>query len=86
MSQNTKVAVAIAVVVVLGVAAYYWYAKMMPQEDTTFTTASSTLPSGNSTTDTSLNEDTAAIDAELKGLIADQATVNSSVDDSEKTY
>ena len=87
MSQNTKVAVAVVVVIVLAGAAYYWYQNPMSQQDSgDFSNASTTLPSGDSTTDESLQQDTAAIDAQLNGLTSDQATVDSSVDESGRVY
>lgn len=83
MSQNAKIATAVVVVLVLAAAGYYWYHSMKPADaGDVFTNASTTLPSGTSTTDNSLEQDTAAIDAQLKGLSSDQATVNSSVNES----
>lgn len=41
----------------------------------------SDLPSGTGTSDTSLNQDTAAIDAQMNGLDSDNSDVNSSIND-----
>jgi uncharacterized protein HemX len=80
MSQNTKVAVAVVVVLVLAGGAYYWYQHSMNSAPAaTFVNTPATLPSGTNTSDQSLQQDTAAIDAQMKGLSTDQATVNSSV-------
>lgn len=87
MSQNAKIAVGVAVVLVLAVFGYYWYQHEAKPEgaDDVFTNASTTLPSGTSTSDRSLNQDLAAIDAQLTGLSSDQAAVNSSVEESGQT-
>lgn len=83
MSRNAKIAIAVVAVLVLAAAGYYWYHGMQPKDaGDVFTNASTTLPSGTSTTDDSLQQDTAAIDAQLKGLSSDQATVDSSVNES----
>ncbi len=79
MSQNTKVGVAVVVVLVLAGGAYYWYQHMNPTSTATFVNTPATLPSGSDTSDQGLQQDTAAIDAQMKGLSTDQATVNSSV-------
>ena len=79
MTQNAKIATVIAVVLVLGGLGYYWYVNMMPKPVDTFVNTPATLPSGTDTSDQSLQTDTAAIDAEMKGLSSDQTSVDSSV-------
>ena len=44
-------------------------------------TNANALPSGSSNTDASLNQDTAAIDAQMSGLSTDNASANQSVND-----
>lgn len=86
MSQNAKVGVVVAVVLVLAAAGFYWYQqKHAVNDEGVFTNATTTLPSGMSTTDKGLEQDAAAIDVQLKGLSSDQANVNSSVEESAKT-
>jgi Flp pilus assembly protein TadG len=85
MSKNAKIALVVIVLLVLAGGAYYWHMHTtQPQAAQVFNTASSTLPSGTSTTDQGLQQDAAAIDANLKGLSTDQATVNSAVSESNK--
>lgn len=82
MNKNTEIAIGIALVVVL-VGALYWHEKQESHEDNAvFMEATTTLPSGDGTTDKDLEADTAAIDAQLNGLSGDQQTVDSSVNDS----
>ncbi|MDB5237162.1 MAG: hypothetical protein JWL88_264 [Parcubacteria group bacterium] len=81
MSKNAKIATAVAVVLVLGGLGYYWYSDEIkaPTASATFVDTPATLPSGTDTSDQSLQTDTAAIDAQMKGLSADQATMSSTV-------
>lgn len=86
MSQNAKIAVGVVVVLVLAGGYYlYQHNKMSETTEAMFTNASTTLPSGTDTSDKGLQEDAAAIDAQLKGLSSDQTTVNSSVNSSAQT-
>src|SRR6266481_1646073 len=80
MSQNTKIAIIVVAVLVLGGLGYYWYQQSTPKPvGATFVNTPATLPSGTDTSDQGLQKDTSAIDAQLNGLQGDQATVNSSV-------
>lgn len=83
MSQNEKGVIAVIIVLVLAGLGYYWYQQnAMHAASATFVNTPATLPSGTSTSDQSLQQDTSAIDAQMKGLTSDQATVNSSVNGS----
>lgn len=88
MSKSTKLMLSILVLLIVAGGLYYWFvyrAGMTPVTGAEFNESSTTLPSGSSTTDTSLQQDTAAIDAQLKGLSSDSTSVQSSMDESAQT-
>ncbi len=72
-------------VVVLGAAAYFgysWYSSKSVGGPAVFKEEATSLPSGTSATDDSLKKDTAAIDAQLKGLDADSASADATLKES----
>lgn len=82
MSQNMKVGVGVVVLVAVAAGLYYgiqWYEGKYGAGSAVFSTEPVALPSGDSTDDTSLIQDTAAIDAELKALDADSASAEASL-------
>lgn len=77
MSQTTKTVLAVAVVAVALAAAYfYWQQHQAAQETSTEVTS---LPSGSSTSDASLEEDLASIDSQIQAAASDTADANGSV-------
>ncbi|HEX8947145.1 MAG TPA: hypothetical protein VF829_02950 [Candidatus Paceibacterota bacterium] len=99
MSQTTKVLLTVvAVVVVLG-GIYYFYARtrtgsvsdeqqvgmMVPQETVGTSSEAAVLPTGNDTSDAALGQDLSAIDSQISGLNADNASVNQSLNDQQVT-
>lgn len=85
MSQNTKLAMGLLVLVALGAAGYFgyaWYQGKNGGGQAVFKEEPAALPSGTSTTDDSLEKDTAAIDAQLKGLDADTASADAALKES----
>jgi flagellar basal body-associated protein FliL len=84
MSKNAQIAIVVIIVLLLAGAGYYWYMHTATQAQpvSAFVQSPATLPSGSSTSDASLQQDAAAIDAQLKGLSTDQASVKSSVSES----
>ncbi len=89
MSQTNKVIVGVAVLAVVAGGAYYWFAlhgktdSMANQEKGSYMNQGpatvTTLPSGSDTSDAALQQDSAAIDAQMKGLDSDSANVDQSV-------
>jgi uncharacterized protein HemX len=80
MSQNEKVSIAVVIVLVLAGLGYYWYQHTTAtSSEETFVNTPATLPSGSDTSDQGLQQDTAAIDAQMTGLSSDQETLNSQV-------
>lgn len=75
-------AAAIVIVIAIGYMGYQWYSGKNTDTANVFSTEPATLPSGTSTTDSSLAKDAAAIDAELTGLDSDNASVNTSLKES----
>lgn len=72
-------------IVVIGSCAYLgysWYSGKSVGGPAVFKEEAATLPSGTSTTDDSLKKDTAAIDAQLKGLDADSASADATLKES----
>ncbi len=85
MSQTTKIAVAVLVLVALGAAGYFgytWYQSKNGGGQAVFKEEPAALPSGTSTTDDSLQKDAAAIDAQLKGLDSDSASADAALKES----
>lgn len=86
MTQSHKVAIGVIGILVLAAAAYYgyqWYQTSNGmQGPAVFKEEPATLPSGTSTSDSSLQEDTAAIDAQLKGLDSDTASADATIKES----
>ncbi len=84
MSQTSKIVLGIAVVaVVLAGGFYFWYQQQGAQsEGTTSASAANvtTLPSGTATTNTSIDQDLSAIDAQIKAVGNDNASAKTSVD------
>ena len=75
-------ALAVVVVVVAGYMVYQWQTGKNVESANVFSSEPATLPSGTSTTDDSLAQDAAAIDAELKGLDSDNASLDTSLTES----
>jgi len=85
MSQSLKMllaALAVVVVVVAGYMVYQWQIGKNAEPANVFSSEPATLPSGTSTTDDSLAQDAAAIDAELKGLESDNTSLDTSLKES----
>ena len=80
MSSSNKAVLAIIVVAAVALAGYYGYQWYQGQQSPVFSDEAAELPSGTSTTDESLKEDAAAIDAELQGLAADDASAAASLE------
>jgi|GEM_PF-3724300 len=101
MQNNTQILVAVALVVVLGVG-YFYYSTTLRGVDMMDPMATTTSESqvddsgdaqvgvmtakGNNTSNDALQKDAAKLDAELKALESDNATVNSSIQDAESAY
>ncbi len=80
MSKNEQVSIAVIIVLVLAGLGYYWYqhTAATPEKET-FVHTPATLPSGTDTSDAGIQQDTAAIDAQMAGLSSDQQTLDSQV-------
>ncbi len=84
MSYKIKAIIGIIIVALIAGGAYYYWSHQQATEHAALmdgTSDSGTLPSGTSATDNSLQQDTAAIDAQLKGLSSDSSSVNTSLDE-----
>jgi len=79
MSSSNKTVLAIVVVAAVALAGYYGYQWYQKGQGAAFSEEAAELPSGSSTTDSSLEEDAAAIDAELQGLAEDDASAAASL-------
>ncbi len=85
MSSTVKIGIGVVALVVVASALYFgiqWYEGKYGEGSAVFSTEPVVLPSGDSTTDDSLAEDAAAIDAELKALGDDSASVDASIEES----
>jgi hypothetical protein len=85
MSSTVKIVIGVVALVVVAAALYFgiqWYEGKYGEGSAVFSTEPVVLPSGDSTTDDSLAEDAAAIDAELKALGDDSASVDASIEES----
>lgn len=85
MTKSLKTLLGILILVAVAAGIYFavdWYVGNKMGGSAVFSNEPATLPSGTSTTDTSLEEDTAAIDAELTGLEADQVSADASLKES----
>lgn len=85
MTKNLKMLLTVLGVVAVAAAAYYgytWYQSKNGAGQAVFKEEPVALPSGSSTTDDSLQKDAAAIDAELKGLDADNASADAALKES----
>ncbi|MEK7100896.1 MAG: hypothetical protein AAB921_02240 [Patescibacteria group bacterium] len=85
MSSNVKTVIGVVSLIVVAAALYFgiqWYEGKYGEGSAVFSTEPVVLPSGESTTDDSLAEDAAAIDAELKALDADNASAEASIEES----
>ena len=80
--NRTKVIWAVVIIVVLLVAGYFLFAKhaLSPTNDMGLKPAPA-APSGTSTSDAALQQDAAAIDAQINGFSDDTATVDGSLND-----
>lgn len=82
MSQTSKIVLGIAVLaVLLGGAVYYWHSTRDTDDTATNASASdvTTLPSGASTTDSSIEQDLASIDSQIQAVANDNADAGASV-------
>ncbi len=75
-------AFAAVVVIAVGYMGYQWNSGKNTESANVFSTEPAMLPSGTSTTDDSLAQDAAAIDAELKGLESDNTSLDTSLKES----
>lgn len=95
MSTTAKTVIAVVVVIVL-IGLGYWYVHTYGVNGAntgsngaaaagifnhTGSTANAQLPGGSSDSDAALNQDTAAIDAQMNGLSSDNANVTSATND-----
>ena len=81
MSQSTKLVLGVAVaVLVLGGGYAYWNSKELSETAMPGSPEVSTLPSGTATTDTALDTDLQAVDAQLQLVDKDNANTKSSID------
>jgi hypothetical protein len=85
MSNTVKPVLGVVVLVAVAAGLYFaiqWYeGSKSTAGSAVFTDEPAVLPSGTSTTDDSLAKDAAAIDLELKGLDADAASAEASIDE-----
>ncbi len=85
MSNTVKSVLGAVVLIVVAIGLYYgiqWYgASKSSAGSAVFSSEPAVLPSGTSTTDDSLAKDAASIDVELKGLDADAASAEASIDE-----
>ncbi len=82
MSPHQKTLYAILIIVLVIAGGYFgwqWYDGKYGAGSAVFSEVPATLPSGTSTTDDSLAQDAAAIDAELKALDGDSASADASI-------
>lgn len=80
MSQTSKIVLGIAgVAVVLLAVGYYWHANQVGEEKLPENAETSTLPSGQASDDTALEQDFTAIDSQIQAVGTDNANANESV-------
>jgi uncharacterized protein HemX len=83
MSQTTKTVLGIAIVaVVLAGAYYYWHQHSATTSASTSSASAAdvtTLPSGSSTTNASIEQDLSSIDAQIQAANTDNAAAGASV-------
>jgi uncharacterized protein HemX len=80
MSQTSKLVLGIAVLLVIALGAYYyWHSQQASQVTASNPTEVTTLPSGSSTSDTSIEQDLSSIDSQIKASNDDNANVHTSV-------
>lgn len=86
MSNTLKTVISVGVLVVVVAALYFgmqWYqGSKNSAGSAVFSNEPVVLPSGTASDDDSLTKDTAAIDAQLKGLDADTASAQASLSES----
>lgn len=76
MSTTWKVVIGVVIVVLIGTAAYFWSTeKASAPQDT------AALPTGNSTTDDSLDKDMQSMDAQINAFTSDNAAIDSGLND-----
>jgi uncharacterized protein HemX len=82
MSQTSKLVLGIAVLLVIALGAYFYWHQQQARESSTASNPSevTTLPTGSSTSDTSIEQDLSAIDAQIKSAHDDTASASASVD------
>jgi len=91
MTRTAKIVILALVVLALGAGTYYWMGRQNAQtngtqEGTVLGTdespaSTSTLPTGGSTSDASLDTDLSSIDAQLSAFSSDSAAVDTSLND-----
>ncbi len=79
MSQTVKIVLGIVVLAAIVGGLYYWNQTHEAKEPTPNGTETTSLPSGNSTTDGAIEQDVTSIDAQLDGVSQDNANANASV-------
>jgi hypothetical protein len=85
MSSTVKTVIGVVALIIVAAALYFgiaWYESKYGVGSAVFSTEPVALPTGESTTDDSLAEDAASIDAELKALDADNASAEASIEES----
>lgn len=91
MTRTAKIVILVLVVLALGAGTYYWVSTRGAEvEDTQAGTvlgadenpaSTTTLPTGESTSDASLDTDLSSIDAQLSAFSSDSAAVGTSLND-----
>ncbi len=79
MSTTLKIVIGVVVVIILAGGGYWYWSSHQAQPAASVDASMNddgTLPSGSDTSDASLDQDSAAIDAQMQGLDSDSASAN----------
>jgi uncharacterized protein HemX len=77
MSTTAKAIIVLVILIILG-GVYYWYVQSQAGTPTSATSATTATPASPDTSDGALVQDTAAIDAQMTNLNADNTSMNAS--------